>query len=333
MNLAIAIGATLLLAAFYSWTNRMNSTFFFGRSVPADLRESAAGRAIAHRYQARLGVATAVAVVVAWEASHIGRSFGFAGALAEALMFFVIFGRANREARALQQQSGVQEPQPSLIQVALMDPPRYWIPGLGMILTSPIIGALAVLGCMLWMAHGGGLAAGWSALDTASDGHGIAGLFGLGTGMLAAATGMLLLFRGSARLRTNMAQYTVRAGVTMQWIGAALIVTMLGCILAGAELPHALMRWTAGALAVAVLGVLAWNQARSRRFVPSAPELGGDDRWRWGLFYVDRNDPALFVQSRCGAGYSLNYGRMLAWPITAAVWAYLVAVLFLPHHH
>jgi uncharacterized membrane protein len=50
------------------------------------------------------------------------------------------------------------------------------------------------------------------------------------------------------------------------------------------------------------------------------------------LFYVDRNDPALFVQSRCGAGYTLNYGRVAAWPISVGLLAYVVGVLFfLPH--
>jgi uncharacterized membrane protein len=65
----------------------------------------------------------------------------------------------------------------------------------------------------------------------------------------------------------------------------------------------------------------------------ASSEVGGDDRWRWGLFYVDRTDPALFVQSRSDAGYRLNYGRMAAWPISRGLVAYVVGMLFfLPHH-
>ena len=41
-----AIALPLLLAAFYSWTSRLNQFFFFGRTVPQDFAASAEGRAI-----------------------------------------------------------------------------------------------------------------------------------------------------------------------------------------------------------------------------------------------------------------------------------------------
>jgi len=86
---------------------------------------------------------------------------------------------------------------------------------------------------------------------------------------------------------------------------------------------------------VSAFGLMSLNQTRAKRFVPPAVELGADDRWRWGLFYVDRTDPALFIQSRCGAGYTLNYGRFAAWPISIGVVGYLIGTLaFLgPHSH
>ncbi|HEX5283196.1 MAG TPA: hypothetical protein VFW30_03670 [Bryocella sp.] len=144
---------------------------------------------------------------------------------------------------------------------------------------------------------------------------------------------MLLLFRSSARLRTNMAQYTVRATVVMEWAGLALLLAVLTCnYLAFFPEQHTIKAVVAIAL-LSALGTILWNQSRAKRFVPPPVEMGADDRWRWGLFYVDQNDPALFVQSRCGAGYTLNYGRMLAWPISLALVAYFVVLLFLPTHH
>jgi uncharacterized membrane protein len=50
-----------------------------------------------------------------------------------------------------------------------------------------------------------------------------------------------------------------------------------------------------------------------------------DDRfWKGGLLYVNRDDPALVVAARFGAGWTLNFGNPAAWLIIAAivaVWA------------
>ena len=149
---------------------------------------------------------------------------------------------------------------------------------------------------------------------------------------MSAATALLLTLRSSVRLRTRMAQYSVRASVVMEWIGLALLIAVLGCNYVGRSLDRHTFRMALVGGVVAVMGITVWNQARAKRFVPPPIELGADDCWRWGLFYVGREDPALLVQSRCGAGYTLNYGRILAWPISLAVVAYFIAMLFLPSH-
>jgi uncharacterized membrane protein len=44
-----------------------------------------------------------------------------------------------------------------------------------------------------------------------------------------------------------------------------------------------------------------------------------DDRlYRWGLFYFNRDDPALFVPKRFGIGWTVNMARPLAWVMLAA---------------
>jgi uncharacterized membrane protein len=75
------------------------------------------------------------------------------------------------------------------------------------------------------------------------------------------------------------------------------------------------------------LGVVLLRMMRTRHYVPPSAEMQSDASWRWGLFYVNRNDPALFVQCRCGAGYTLNYGRTMAWPLAAVFLACLVVIL------
>jgi uncharacterized membrane protein len=34
------------------------------------------------------------------------------------------------------------------------------------------------------------------------------------------------------------------------------------------------------------------------------------------MFYVNRNDPAFFVEKRFGLGYTLNFGHPLSWALT-----------------
>ena len=42
---------------------------------------------------------------------------------------------------------------------------------------------------------------------------------------------------------------------------------------------------------------------------PLTNGLADNARWVWGLFYVDREDPSIMVESRFGIGYTLNYGN------------------------
>ena len=51
---------------------------------------------------------------------------------------------------------------------------------------------------------------------------------------------------------------------------------------------------------------------------PGAETVGdrtADTHWKGGLFYVNPDDPALFVEKRIGIGYTLNFGRPGAWAI------------------
>ncbi len=42
---------------------------------------------------------------------------------------------------------------------------------------------------------------------------------------------------------------------------------------------------------------------------PLTNGLADNTHWVWGLFYVDRDDPSIMVESRFGIGYTLNYGN------------------------
>jgi uncharacterized membrane protein len=334
MNSVITVGMTVLLGIMYSWTNRINGLYFFGRTADAELRASQEGRTITRQYLLAIGLVTVAAAVSAAMASYLGhRSLSAASCLVEFVVFLLIFSRANGRVQHLTHGRAVADREP-VIQVALLEQPTYWIPSLTAILLPLVLCIGAFCFAVFLFAGSSGWSAGWKAWSDSMDGQGYAGILGFSTGLLVAGAGTLLLFRLAARLRTKMAQYTVRSCISLEWIGAMLLIGTIVC----SRLAIALSREVEKAVMLCgmliAIGVLVWNQSRSKRFIPPPVELGGDDRWRWGLFYVDHNDPALFVQSRCGAGYTLNYGRMLAWPISLGLVAYLIGVLFfLPHTH
>ena len=66
----------------------------------------------------------------------------------------------------------------------------------------------------------------------------------------------------------------------------------------------------------------------------SASMPGGvpDDHWKGGVFYVNRDDSALFVPKRFGIGYTLNFGHATAWVIMGLVLVLpLILALFAMH--
>jgi len=59
-----------------------------------------------------------------------------------------------------------------------------------------------------------------------------------------------------------------------------------------------------------------------------------DKYWKLGLFYINRDDPALFVEKRFGIGYTVNFGHPGVWVILAVLVAVFVAVNFIvPSRH
>jgi hypothetical protein len=337
MNVAIAIGATVIVGLFYSWTSRFNAVFFFGRTVSRELQASAEARNITRQYLISIALSIALAALCGWAAVHAGGSHYIAvGAFVECLAFPFIFARANGRVRELLQNNAEYSEGPATLrEAALLEQPSYWVPGIASILMPVVVATIAFGVAILIAGHGAALGSGWTALTNSLDGQGYSGILGLASGMLSAGVGTLLTFRTSARLRTRMAQYTVRACITMEWLAAALLILTLSCGVAGVVITRAMMKGVILAAVLLAFAVMSWNQARMKRFVPPAVELGADDRWRWGLFYVDHDDPALFVQSRCGAGYTLNYGRLAAWPISIGLIGYVLGtMLFLgPHSH
>lgn len=329
MNSTIAIGATFFLGAFYSWTSRINGTFFFGRTAGSNLSDSAEARVITRQYLASIVLATGLSMLLAWVGGLNGMRFSVAGPLTEIAAFLASFARANRQVRALGLERGELGPYRGVVQVPLLETARYSIPNTLITLVPALLGAIVVVVGLLTIGNTTDVQLVWSTWNAQIESRHLDGLFSMGLGLLSASTVLLLTFRRTVRLRTRLAQYSVRASIVMEWVGLTLILLVVGCNYLKGSLSQQGSRTFIMLGVVAALGTTVWNQARKKRFVPPSVELGADDRWRWGLFYVDRNDPAVFVQSRCGAGYTLNYGRVVAWPISLAFLTYFVSMVFL----
>jgi uncharacterized membrane protein len=77
-------------------------------------------------------------------------------------------------------------------------------------------------------------------------------------------------------------------------------------------------------VAVALTVLARHNRVRVENDEDTGVAHRDDDKyWRGGLFYVNREDPALFVPRRFGIGWTLNFGN----PRTAILAAGIVVVI------
>ena len=96
--------------------------------------------------------------------------------------------------------------------------------------------------------------------------------------------------------------------------------------------------------AAATVALMVWVGQGGTRLVGAAGAASGavapvgdrtpDKYWKLGLIYINRSDPALFVEKRFGIGYTLNFGHPGVWIFLAALVAVVVAIIFVvPSHH
>lgn len=143
--------------------------------------------------------------------------------------------------------------------------------------------------------------------------------------LLIGAAVCLMLAALRSGLRRSAPGGAMRAA-TMKVLLAGEYFTALICcgVLAASVTSGRLLKpvlWFAFA-AVVGLVVLA---ARIGRGIPREPERN-PAAWRAGVFYVDRNDPALFVPKRRGFGYTFNFGHPAAIVLTVATLVVPLAV-------
>lgn len=55
-----------------------------------------------------------------------------------------------------------------------------------------------------------------------------------------------------------------------------------------------------------------------------------DDQWKLGMFYVNKNDPSIFIEKRFGIGFTINFGNPLAIGLFIGLLVVILLFAFLP---
>lgn len=323
-------------AAFNMWTSRINQFFFFGRTLPAAFAASADAKKVTDRYlrQVRLGSFSSLCLFsflrVEWP--HLSVSGAVVIALLwQCIAFHISFAQAHRAAGEAFEKSSVaangtydgEAELSHVVSASLLSPTQE--PGIG--IWQILLPGIAVL--CVWIAAATIGRLGFTYFGDAVDAMGGSMLLGMSIGMLCASTALLFLLRFSSRYRTPMARRSTRLALLLGWISAALFT---GISLIAAT--HHRLTPTVGRMILLTLLAFAFLQAMyawvyKKRFVPPAVERDGDEFWRWGLYYHNAGDPALFVQSRCYPAYTLNFANIFSWPIAMVVLADFGFLFFL----
>jgi hypothetical protein len=319
LALLAALGAT---TAFNLWISWINQFFFFSRTAAPEFAGTPSARRITKRYIHGVLAGLAASVIaflalVCFTQLSISASFVLA-LVVQGLINCTAFARAHREAGAALSESqenvvAVEETPARdrrLITVPLLETKVSGMSGM-IAMLLPLFTAAA-----LWLIPMVVLHMSFASLDKAIELNGGDFLYGLGMGMLVSSCGLYLLLRYTARRRTPMAHFTVRSCVLLAWIGAAAIAAISLSVLLHFAITHQMKQVILGMIFAVVILRLLYGWARAKQFTPAQAEQNGDQFWRWGLFYYNPSDPALFIQKRCSPGYTMNFANFLSWPIT-----------------
>jgi uncharacterized membrane protein len=84
-------------------------------------------------------------------------------------------------------------------------------------------------------------------------------------------------------------------------------------------------------LAIIAIGTLLIARAVRGTRQEAGAVAGGDgtlnEHWKAGLFYVNRDDAALFVEKRFGVGYTINFGNPKSWWLTAGFAVFTIGLI------
>ena len=134
----------------------------------------------------------------------------------------------------------------------------------------------------------------------------------------------------NAKFRYRWSAFIVFMGLALMLVFAVTQMWFVGWI------PQQLVLWlpiaiTGAVVAAAIILSVMTGQSGSR--IRTGKTIDGkkinrddDQYWRGGMFYVNKQDPALFVEKRFGVGFTINFGRPAAILIFVGIIGVIAAI-------
>lgn len=113
--------------------------------------------------------------------------------------------------------------------------------------------------------------------------------------------------------RSPMRPFTLRLVLAGEYFCALACCGVLAAAVTGGRLLAPLLVFAAAATVALMVAILVVARRTPR------PAVRNPAAWHGGVFYVDRDDPALLVPKRRGYGYTFNFGNPLAAGMTAGL--------------
>jgi len=347
--LALAPAIVFLGVLFFLLPNLTRPELFFAVTVERGFRRCAAGTLIVRRYRMHVTVVTAIAVAL----------LCLAGALSlRSLPPVTLFGQLAALGAAFLAARRATQPfavAPTTVREAELAAWKKTVPGGLAVALGPLL-LLLLAGLAAWLR--------WSDLPEKMPVHwGFSGPDRWVERTPARALGLFLL-NGSVMAMICLSAWGVsqavgrvvttgaeaaaefrfrRLTVWLLLLVAYLVSLPLALTVLAPEAvrsPAVMNAWGAVMLAgvlISVAGLIWMGQGGSRLAGPdresiTAPPAGDrrtDACWKWGMFYVNPDDPAIFIEKRFGIGYTLNFGNPWAWAAIALLVPSLVSGILL----
>jgi len=361
-SLIMAFVIVVCLVLYYLMPRMTRPEVYFAVTVPSEFRDSAEGWSILKRYRVELAIFSVLALIVILAPARTGEStyalaLTLGGFFLQGVGVFFAYYRARRQVlphavAPVTVREAALEPRPTRL-------PRGWL------LQFPPFAMLAGTG--LWLhthweqipetfpVHWGanGQPNNWSTRSFT----GVYGSLLMGV-VLCAFIGFLAyaFLRWSRpvqaagpqgererRFRKMVGSILVATeyllALQFTWVG----LTPLSHPQAGPPGVVPILVIALGFVAVVVVMVMRYGQGGTRLAGAAASASGGavpvgdrtpDKYWKLGLFYVNRDDPAVFIEKRFGVGYTVNFGHPGVWIGLAVLVAVTVAIALLaPSQH
>jgi uncharacterized membrane protein len=333
---------TLVAVSLHLAPQLTRRDIFFGVTVPAGFRDGHLARTVSRRYAAEIWLLATIAavIVVTSPMPFVSGSMLFGQTLGASIAFARAWSTVRPHAAM-----------PTTIREAVIGP-REGLPGGLLWQCGPflILCAAAVYVAVNWENVPDRFPTHWN-LAGKPDGwtaKSVAGVFrGFALGFVVCA---MSLFTSYAVLRwTRLPRVTGPDGEQYRRVRrlnllamlafAYMVATLLSwntVVAMFAENPRELrlpLAFRIAPFVVLIAGSIA-VQVMRRPSAPGGPPIGDttpDSRWVLGRLYVNRRDPALFVERRTGLGYTLNLGNPWSWLVVAvSAVALMTALVMVP---